>query len=158
MITRGLLRRLPGDRARTRAALYTHPVCVHGIFAVTSSREQHTRMTDGREEKKQETHWRRRSGGRRNEKQKEKATVMMHNTMRYGSQKIRDADTRARHVSSRINEGCVHFSRCPSVSMPPLSSCLLLAREICCESVGTLTRADQRERPRVLGVVTPLIA
>lgn len=47
------------------------------------------------------------------EKQKEKATVMMHNTMRYGSQKIRDADTRARHVSSRINEGCVHFSPAP---------------------------------------------
>lgn len=63
---------------------------------------------------------------------------MMHDTMRHGSQKIRDADTRARHVSSWINEGCVH----PAPPSSP-SSCLPLAREICCESVGTLTREDQ---------------
>lgn len=70
---------------------------------------------------------------------------MMRNTMRYGSQKIRDADTRARHVSSRINEGCVHFSLAP----PSVFLSSPREREICCESVGTLTREEQRERPRV---------
>lgn len=48
-----------------------------------------------------------------------------HNTMRYGTQKIRDPDTRARHVSRRINEGVR--------ALLSSSSCLLLrAREICC--------------------------
>lgn len=141
VITRGLLRRLPGDRARTRAERSTHTAGVYTVYSRLPhhGNNMHTWRMDAR---------RRRSstgagaGGREGggEEEEEKAVVMMHNTIRYGSQKIRDADTRARHVSSRINEGCLHSPPSPSPFSSPLSFCLLFAREICCESVGTLTR------------------
>lgn len=69
--------------------------------------------------------------------------------MRYGTQKIRDPDTRARHVSRRINKGYVHSSLRLLV--------FFSAREkFVAESVGTLTREDQ-PRLRALSL-RPLIA
>lgn len=109
--------RRPGAR-NTRAARRTHTPCVHGIFAVTSSREQHAYMTDRRQEKKQDELVVVDVEEEEDEEERDEAVVMMHNTMRYGSQKIRDADTRVRHVSSRINEGCAHS---PS-PLPPFLS------------------------------------
>lgn len=69
---------------------------------------------------------------------------VVRNTMRYGSQKIRDPDMRARHVSRWINKGAWCFSPLRLLVFFSLS-------EICCESVGTLTREDQ---PR-FSVITP---
>lgn len=70
-------------------------------------------MTDGR--------------GVEEEEEEVKEMKEVRGTMRYGSQKIRDPDVRARHVSRRINEGAWALLR-PSSSCLPVSRAKFVAK------------------------------
>lgn len=77
-------------RGARRAAPCIHAVYIRGYLIMGT-----TRTHDG-------WTWRRRSGEGRGG-----GGSGAQHTMRYGSQKIREPDMRARHVARRINEGCV---------------------------------------------------
>lgn len=95
----------PRRPARTAAC---GPVCTRSTYPRLLHHENntHTWRTDVASKKRR---WRRRR------------KCAVRGTMRYGSQKIRDPDMRARHVSRRINEGAWH-------PLLPTSPCLLVSR------------------------------